>query len=390
MASPASRRKILHLIEGLGSGGAERLLHTNLTQIDRTKFDHEVVTVFSGRDYWKGPIEKLGIKVTSLDRKGQRSVVSGVTRLRQHLRESRPDLIHTHLWAANVIGRIAGGLERIPVISSIHAPEYEKETMADATHRVRFAIRAAQLLDAVTAKFWCTRMLAVSRFAKRSTQARLGYPSDRIDVLYNPVISDESPPRDPGFFASDGVPDSATVIVSVGRVVPQKGSIYAVRAMPAILKESPDSHLVFVGDLGNEHYVGLVRNEIERMNIFANVHLIGERPNVVEYLRNADVFVFPSVYEGMGIALAEAMFHSCACAVSRIEPFDEFIEDGVSGVYFESRDPVDLARKVVALLRDPQLREQLGNEAAKVAKEKFDAKKAAQELTDLYKKVIGE
>jgi glycosyltransferase involved in cell wall biosynthesis len=386
------KRKVLHLIEGLGSGGAERLLYTNLENIDRSEFDHEVVTVFSERDFWKKPIEELGIPVGTLKCKSQRSVSYNARRLRQRIREHRPDLIHTHLWAANVVGRVAGGREGVPVISSVHSPEYEKETNRDSSAKGRIWNSIAQMIDRYTARRWCTRIIAVSEFVKRSTAARLKYPSEKIDVLYNPVQLGETADAGAGDhpFRDEGVQANAKVLLVVGRVAPQKGMIYAVRAMPEILSKEPNAHLALIGSSNDKNYLSSLNAEIDRLKLNESVHLIGERRNVTPYLAACDVFLFPSVFEGMGIALAEAMWHGCACAVSRIQPFDEFIEDGVSGVYFESRDPADLAAKVVMLLQDAELRSRLGDEAANVAKTKFDPQKAAKELADLYRKVLAE
>src|SRR5215475_6506722 len=103
----ADTARIVHLIEGLGSGGAERLLYTNLKYFNGSRFQNEVVTVFSGATRWKEQIEALGVRVTSLDCRNLRDLAKGVQRLRRLLQNRIPDLIHTHLWAANVIGRVA-------------------------------------------------------------------------------------------------------------------------------------------------------------------------------------------------------------------------------------------------------------------------------------------
>ena len=78
---PDRQLKILHLIEGLGSGGAERLLYTNLKHFDRERLENEVVTVFSANDYWKQPILDLNVPVSTLDCKSLRDILTGVSRL---------------------------------------------------------------------------------------------------------------------------------------------------------------------------------------------------------------------------------------------------------------------------------------------------------------------
>src|SRR5262249_32008807 len=182
---------IVHLIEALGSGGAERLLYTNLKHFDRSCFRSEVITVFSSATHWKEPIQELGVKVTSLDCQSLRDLPKGVQRLRRLLQNNRPDLIHTHLWAANVIGRVAGRLSRIPVISSIHNPDHEPDAWEDGAAVSPLKRRFAQLMDRWTAEFGCDRLVAVSEYVRRSAHRRLGFPLQRIDLLYNRVDVDQ-------------------------------------------------------------------------------------------------------------------------------------------------------------------------------------------------------
>src|SRR5688572_14735895 len=150
--------KILHLIESLGSGGAEHMLHTNLKYFEPGSVESMVTTVHSRADFWKKPIEKLGVEVTSLECGRVYDIPTGVMRLRRQVRQTRPDLLHTHLWGANIIGRTAGRIEGIPVVSSIHNPEYEPQASNGAN---RFKLSFAKRADRLTAR-WCTRMIAVS------------------------------------------------------------------------------------------------------------------------------------------------------------------------------------------------------------------------------------
>ena len=299
------RIRILHLIETLGSGGAEKLLYTNLKHLDRDAYEHQVVTVFSRGVYWKEPIGELGISVESLGCRNLRSIVSGVRRLRPVIKKFRPDIIHTHLWSANIIGRIAGALAGVKVISSIHAPEYEPEAVGTVSASVQGKLRLARLIDRITARFGCDRMIAVSRYVKVSTNRRLGFPLHKIDVLYNPVdfagIGENGSRNE--IFDRLGLARDSRLILNVGRVVPQKGLRHAIRAMPAIVDAFRNAHFVSVGNLESEKHVSVLRDLISDRKVGEWVHLAGERRDIGAILAHCDVFIFPSVLKGSALLL---------------------------------------------------------------------------------------
>ncbi|MEJ7708850.1 MAG: hypothetical protein WKF84_03105 [Pyrinomonadaceae bacterium] len=102
---------IVHLIETLGSGGAERLLYTNLKHLPSARFRSTVMTIFDGPDRWASPIRQLGVKVESLGCRGYRGLAPGVSSLRSWLRKETPHLLHTHLLGGER-GRSLGGASR--------------------------------------------------------------------------------------------------------------------------------------------------------------------------------------------------------------------------------------------------------------------------------------
>lgn len=391
MIQERRKLRLLHLIEDLGSGGAERLLYTNLKHFDRDEIENAVVTIFAEKDYWKSPIEELGVRVNSLACTGLSDFPRSIRELRRRIEEFRPEIIHTHLWAANIIGRIGGKITNVPVISSIHNPEYAPEASENVRRVVKGKIQVARGLDALTARVWCDRMIAVSRFVKESTTTAIRYPAERVEVLYNPI--DESAFEmcsSTQLSTGDlGLPDDAIVILNVGRVSPQKGLIYAVRAMPAIIKVQPKALLVSVGAQGDQSYLNELKAEIDKLDLRDSVHLLGERRNVRDYLNTCKLFVFPSLFEGLGIALAEAMAAGRACLASNIKPFDEFIENNFNGVLSEVRDPQEFSEVVMCLLADPDLCARLGEEARRTATELFRPERAAERLIQIYRSVAG-
>lgn len=381
--------RVLHVIESLGSGGAERLLFTNLLHLDSPAIESVVVTLFDKPDFWKTSIEQLGVPVNSLGLSSARDLRAGIERLRARVRKFKPDIIHTHLWGANIVGRRTGKLENVPVISSIHNPEYEPAAASNASFTTRRKIDAARALDAFTAR-WCERMIAVSKYVGESAANRLGYPREKITVLYNPVfLSEDVSGNDRDSICNDaGIDPSSRILLFVGRLAPQKGLLTLIEAMPDVISKFPDVHLNALGNTNNANYHEAVKDEVERLNIGNHIHLLGERKAVSDYLKNSELFLFPSEFEGLGIALAEAMTLGVACIASNIRPLDEFVVNDKNGVLVEPRNPEALASAIVDLLGDGQKRRRLSAAAKDTARSMFDPKIAAERLISIYSEVI--
>jgi glycosyltransferase involved in cell wall biosynthesis len=376
------------LIEGLGPGGAERLLYTNLKYLDGSRFRSTVLTVFPHANHWTEPIRRLGVPVLSLDCRDYRDLPAGAARLRAWLRQERPDLLHTHLWAANVVGRVAGRLSGTRVISSVHNPDHQPEFWNDGADVSLWKRLAALALDRWTACFGCTRMVAVSEYLRQSTHRRLRFPLERTELIYNPVDTEElqSPSRRGRveLLRELGLPVDSLVLLTVGRVSPQKGLIYAIRALPVIRRSYPTAHLLSVGGAADAAWLARVKAEVSALGLTGWVHLLGARRDIPDLLQCCDLFVFPSLYEGMGIALAEAMAAGRAVVASGTGPIPELVRHGVDGWLVPPADPESLAEGICALLADPDRREALGRSAAAATLARFSPTVAAGRLAELY------
>lgn len=382
---------VVHIIEDLGAGGAERLLYTNLKSLDPRRVRSTVVTVYPHATHWAGPIQELGVKVVNLECDSPRNLLSAIKRFRRWLYEERPDLIHSHLWAANVVARIAGRFAGIPVISSVHSPDHEAEVWNDGAD-VSLAKRlAAKTIDRWTSWFGNQRLIAVSDYVRQSAHKSLKFPLANIDLLYNPIDADllslPSSKNRAELLSECGLPEDAVLLLSVGRISPAKGLVFAVRALPRILENYPAAHLLAVGPTTDQEWVAQVTTEAAKLGVEDHLHLIGARSDVVEFLRAADVFLFPSLYEGLGIALIEAMAAGCACVASSTGPLPEIIADGKTGLLVPAGDSDALAEAVNRLLASSELRTELGTAARQSVLQRFQPQPAVDRLTEIYESV---
>jgi glycosyltransferase involved in cell wall biosynthesis len=384
--------RITHVIETLGPGGAERLLYTNLKHLAALGFQSTVVTVFSDGDYWAEPIRRLGVQVTTLGCRGYSDLLAGGTRLHALLRREPTDLLHTHLWAANIVGRVAGRLARVPVISSIHNPDHEPEAWADGSEVGRHKRWLGLSLDRWTAWFGCTRMVVVSKYVGESTARRLRFPAARTELLYNPIDVNEFQPTEgrarAELLRELGLPADCVLLLNVGRVSPQKGLLYAIRALPSIRRRYPAAQLLSVGPTADTHWHARLKAEAQSLGVAEHVHIAGPRRDVPDLLRACDLFVFPSLYEGLGIALIEAMAMGCACVATNVGPIPELIQPGRDGWLIPPHDAEALAEAVCTLLADPERRAALGRAASNSALTRFQPQRAAERLAEIYRSVI--
>jgi len=385
--------QVLHLIESLGAGGAERLLHTNLRHLDSSRFRSTVMTVFSEPAHWVESINHLGVTVESLGCQSLRDLPAGITRLSRWLRVQHPDLMHTHLWAANVIGRVAGRMAGVPVISSVHNPDHEPEAWDDGSEVSLRKRRLVRDLDRWTARFGCERMVAVSEYVRRSAHRRLRFPLERIELIYNPIDADafqsSAGPKRGELLGEYGIDEGDLMLLNVGRVTPQKGLLYALRALPLIRRRHPSVRLVSVGDAADGLWLARLETEARKLGVADRVHFLGARKDVGAFLRSCDLFIFPSLYEGLGIALIEAMASGRACVATRIGPIPEVLRHGVDGWLVEPASVESLAEGICDLLAAPLRRETLGRAAQAAALARFQPQPAAAKLAALYQSVVA-
>lgn len=383
---------VSHVIESLGSGGAERLLYTNLKYLGGERFRHTVVTVFSHQTFWAKQIQDLGVEVHSLNCRGGSDIGNATARLLSWLRRHKPDLIHSHLWTADLVARVAGRLAGVPVISSIHSSLHEAEAWGDGSDVSRWKRVAVRKLDQWTARFGSNRMIAVSEYVRQSASARLKYPLDQIALLYNPVDLDDldSVPRytGAGLRAELGLAPDAFLLLNVGRISPQKGLLYAIRALPSIIQRHPNTHLVSVGAKTNGEWLATLQAEIAHQGMQNHVHLLGARTDVAALLRQCDIFLFPSIFEGLPLALLEAMAAACVCIASDVGALPEVIEHDITGLLIPPHSPQDISRAVGELLENPGKRASLGQAAEERVRARFSPQEAAAKLANIYESVL--
>lgn len=230
-----------------------------------------------------------------------------------------------------------------------------------------------------------TCMVAVSERLKEHAISVEKIHPGRIQVIENGIALGPEEPVPPQALSDLkhqlGMGAEDILIFTVGRLAPQKGQWHLLDAFAQILPSFPHAFLAIAGE-------GELRPRLESqaqsLGISARVRLLGVRRDVPQLLRLAQVFVLPSLWEGMPVSLIEAMAAGLPVITTRVEGIDELVQDGVNGLTIPPANPEELARTLQNLLGNPELRQRLSAEARRSIQQKFTVSQMCQK----YEKLI--
>ena len=180
------------------------------------------------------------------------------------------------------------------------------------------------------------------------------------------------------------LPTNAPVVGCVGALVEHKGHRYLVHAAADIVRAVPDARIVILGE-------GDLRDELSRLihelGLERHVLLPGFRPDVLSLLKAVDVFVMPSITEGLGTSILDAMACRKAVVASAVGGIPEVVEDGRTGLLVPARDASALGTAIVRLLRDPSLAGRLAAAGRARVEQRFTADRMVQDTLDVYRRL---
>src|SRR5262245_16952512 len=276
------QKRVLHVIDDLGLGGAERLLGTLLPEVRMRGFN-PIVASLGCRAELAGPLEAAGIRVLRCGLNPRKEPVRAIASLRSLIRREQSDLVHTHLTFANLYGRMAARLSRVPVTTTYHDADYEQEVLVANPTMKQWKQTVYRLADRATT-LGAPRVIAVSEYVAASVRRRLGYAQSAVEVIYNGVPSrawsQVGAEMKRASRSELGLPMNSTIVLQVGRLTPQKGHTHTLKVASALRGQS-DLHWVFVGEgpLSAE-----LRRSISVAGLEAQVMMIGARTDVRSFL----------------------------------------------------------------------------------------------------------
>lgn len=363
--------RIALIIPTMDRGGAEKQLCLLASQLPRDQFDvHVLVLTHDGPR--SAAVRDAGIPVTVIGKRFKLDP-SALVRLQRVLKRLQPDLVHTWLFAANSFGRVAARWAGVPrIIASERSVDPWKTALQHAIDR-----RLARWTDRITTN---------------STGVRDFYAAQGIDPQLFTVIPNGIGPRVAATISRHealarlGLPAEQRLILSVGRLWPQKRYRDLIWAGELVATVREDTSYVIIGDGPQRGELLRHRDAISHRD---HVRFVGDRADVAELLPHAAVFWIGSEYEGQSNALLEAMQVGLPVVASDIPGNRDLVTDGETGRLVAVGDAADFARQSIALLDDVETAERFGAAAQDRIATAFTVEAMVAGHAELYQRLAG-
>lgn len=372
-----NRRRILHLITRLPIGGAERMLLGVLRNLDATRFESTVCCI-QDRGELADEVESLGIPVHALGLMARggfdRRVVPALRRL---MRERKVELVHSHLYHANLYGRLAAWREGIPIVASVHNTYTRRKW-----HR--------HLINRLLARH-TFRITAGSADVERDILGHDRVAPDKVLRLPNCIDLDRvgtsltaiEAKRQLGFGAAD------LVIATVGRMEEQKGHAFLLDAF-ARLRSMPELaglslRLLVVGD---GRLKAATEQQAAALGIADLCRFPGSIKALADVYRAIDVFVMASLWEGLSLAMLEAMAAGLPLVATDVGGARDVLGDGLRGILVPPGNADALAQAIGGLLLDAERRAAMADSGSRHVREHYSVAALSRQLAELYEAAL--
>ncbi len=297
-----------------------------------------------------------------------------VLAIARRLRELQPDIVHTFLLTASLYGRMGAIVAGVPIIIGTEVNIYE--------HKKPLHALAERLLLRET-----DRVVVSAESVRAFYMRQVHADPAKLDVIYNAVDWSQlqtTASRDEIRRTAGGVPAGAPLAGIIARLTEQKAHRYLFEAMAA----TPDLaalHLLVVGD--GELRADL-RDRVNRLGLSDRVHFLGARRDLGDLLNAIDIFVMPSLWEGLPLSMVLAMGAGLPVVASRVAGIPEVVQDGVTGMLVPPADVPALGAALSRLVADRALRHTMGAAACAFVRPRFGVDGYVAAVTGLYDQLV--
>lgn len=367
---PQSQKiKIVYIIGTLQIGGAEKQLLYLTKNLNRNTFSPKVIVLRKGGAL-KEEFLKNGIPVIEIGKKFKIDILF-LLKLIFILKRERPDIVHTFMFTSNTWGRISALLTKTPII-------FSSERCVDPWKKWYH-----KLIDKLLLIF-TDKVIVNSHSVKNFYKKIENIPERKIEVIYNcvdieriekiKISSDEKKKQ-------LKLERSKFIVGTGGRFTEQKGFIYLLLSIPEVLKVFPECFFIFVGD-------GPLRKKFEetakKLNVKNNVIFTGYRKDILEIFYICNIIVVPSLFEGMPNVVLESMALKKPVIATDIPEIKELIIDGENGLLVPVKNPQKISEKIIYLLKNPDISQNMGIKSYNHVKAKFTIEKMVKSYEELY------
>jgi glycosyltransferase involved in cell wall biosynthesis len=360
-------KNILHLIETSGPGGAEKMLINLVESLEPASYTSLIGLM---KDGWlRRVLSDLGYETLILPH--TRSIdFEFVRNLISVIKGKNIDLMHAHEFAMNTLGSLASLTTRVPIVATVHGKNYYGEKW-----RRRLAYR------------WVSRqsrMVAVSEDIAEFLAHEIGISRRNIMTIHNGIRTDLFLNDDSAraryrslFRLNEGQP----LIGTVGSLYPVKGHTYLLNALAIVKRSVKDVKAVIVG---RGFLLDQLIAEATSLGLGGDVEFLGFREDIPMLIQAMDIFVLPSLSEGHPLALLEAMASQKPVVATDVGGLREVVQDGKVGILVPRKDPQALAEKIIMLIKNKELAQEMAIAGRIRSVNVFDIKNTVKKYTDIY------
>lgn len=363
------KHNLMLVTHDLDIGGLQQVVVNICKSIDRDKFNISVLCLRKLGAYVP-EVERLGVKVHIIPQKKTGVDYFSFLKVIEVFKKEKIEIIHTHNTQPLIDGTLAALFSGVKtIVHTDHARDFPDKK------RYMFAE-------------WCMshlvyKMVGVSDHTVNNLKKYEKIPMKKLTTIPNGI--------DGGIYKNSidkerkrkelGINHRGPIIGLGVRITEQKGITYLIEAIPSIMKRFPDLSLVIAGD---GHLVDLLKQKAVGLNISNHVFFIGPRLDMPELLKLFDIYVLPSLWEGLPMVLLEAMAAGCPIVATNVGGNAQVIEDGFNGTLVEPCNSIKLAESVINLLSSPEIRKTYRRNGFRIFEEKFSADIMTRRYEELY------
>jgi glycosyltransferase involved in cell wall biosynthesis len=366
------RVKVLQLISSGGYYGAENMLLNLCASQEKSGCENSLLLFYNVHvpnvEFYERA-RRRGLSVRMVHCKG-RADWRAVRQIEEYIQEDAVDLVHTHGYKADLYGYLAAWRCHKPVVATCHNWVGGTAALGIYNHLDRMALKKFNALAAVSDAV-AQRLLA------------FGVPTEKIKTIANGIDVTAFERAQPLPLLKD---EGSIVVGVVARLDLQKGFEYLLRAARELCKMFPGLKIVIAGE-GPDR--SAIEEMIEQYGLQSSVVLAGQQSNMPAVYAAMDIFVLPSLNEGLPMTVLEAMAASKPVIATRVGAIPSVIRDGENGLLVVPKDTEGLRNAVASLLNDPARRRRLGDQAHAWVSQNYTSEAMALKYREMYEEVLG-
>jgi glycosyltransferase involved in cell wall biosynthesis len=308
--------------------------------------------------------------------------IRAIRHLMRIIKDGGYQIVHTHTSKAGFLGRVAARLCKVPAV--VHSPHGTILEGYFSSAVTQFYTILERITAPVSQAIICLTEREIDQYLAAKIGQREQYVAihNGIDIAaYSQTTQSRQDVR-----RSLSIPPEAIVLITVGRLVPVKGQADLIAALPGVLQCHPETILLTVGE--GELHDALV-GQAKRLGVETDIRFLGWRTDIANLLGASDIFVLPSLNEGLGLVLIEAMAQRLPAVATRVGGVPEVVMDGETGVLVPAQMPGHMTDALNTLIANPARMRRMGEAGYQRAVAEFSISSTVEQTEHIYRKLAG-